>query len=102
MGTFEARRLAPGRKSRNSFEVNDSKGSLAFEVERMYELQLHLEGDSAETPGFRTINVTKLDRLYTGGWWPPGHILGYENTFVHTVKNLLDGIGTCESPAPTL
>jgi predicted dehydrogenase len=63
MGTFEARRLAPGRKNRNSFEVNDSKCSLAFEVERMYELQLHLEGDSAETPSFRTINVTKWDRL---------------------------------------
>jgi sugar phosphate isomerase/epimerase len=101
MGTFEARCLAPGRKNRNSFEVNGSKGSLAFDVERMYELQLHLEGDSAETPGFRTINVTKWDRLYTGAWWPPGHILGYENTLVHTVKNLLDGIGTCESPAPT-
>ena len=32
---------------------------------------------------------------------PPGHILGYEHTFIHTVKDLMDGIRTGKNPAPT-
>ena len=101
MGTFEVTRLAPGRKNRNSFEVNGSKGSLVFDLERMNELQLYLADDPAETAGFRTINVTEPGHPYVDAWWPPGHIIGYEHTFIHTVKDLLDGIDAGESPAPT-
>jgi predicted dehydrogenase len=101
MGTFEATRLAPGRKNRNSFEINGSGGSLVFDLERMNELQLYLADDPAQTAGFRTINVTQPDHPYMQAWWPAGHIIGYEHTFVHTIKDLLDGIGASESPSPT-
>jgi predicted dehydrogenase len=101
MGTFEVTRLAPGRKNRNSFEINGSKGSVAFDLERMNELELYFEDDPPEARGFRTVMVTEPDHPYVGAWWPPGHILGYEHTFVHTVKDLLDGIGAGKSPAPT-
>jgi predicted dehydrogenase len=101
MGTFEVTRLAPGRKNRNSFEINGSKGSVAFDLERMNELEVYFADEPAEVGGFRTVMVTEPDHPYVGAWWPPGHILGYEHTFVHTVKDLLDGIGAEESPAPT-
>ncbi len=101
MGTFEATRLAPGRKNRNSFEINGSGGSLVFDLERMNELRLYLADDPAETAGFRTINVTQPGHPYMQAWWPAGHIIGYEHTFVHTIKDLLDGISAGESPAPT-
>ena len=101
MGTFEVTRLAPGRKNRNSFEINGSKGSVAFDLERMNELEVYFEDDPPEVRGFRTVMVTEPDHPYVGAWWPPGHILGYEHTFVHTVKDLLDGIGAGKSPAPT-
>jgi predicted dehydrogenase len=100
IGTFEASRFAAGRRNQNSFEINGSKGSVAFDLERMNELEVYLEDDS-DVPGFRTVNVTEPDHPYAGAWWPPGHVLGYEHTFVHTVKDLLDGIGASESPAPT-
>jgi predicted dehydrogenase len=29
------------------------------------------------------------------------HIIGYEHTFVYTVKDLLDGIKTAKNPGPT-
>jgi predicted dehydrogenase len=99
VGTFEATRLAPGRKNHNSFEINGSGGSLVFDLERMNELQVYFEG--AEANGFRTVLVTEPDHPYAGAWWPPGHIIGYEHTFVHTVKDLLDGIAAGKSPAPT-
>ena len=100
-GTFEATRLAPGRKNHNSFEINGSNGSLVFDLERMNELEVYFEDDLPDIKGFRTVMVTEPGHPYVGAWWPPGHILGYEHTFVHTVKDLLDGVAARESPAPT-
>ncbi|HKG25926.1 MAG TPA: Gfo/Idh/MocA family oxidoreductase, partial [Thermomicrobiales bacterium] len=99
-GTFEATRLAPGRRNYNSFEVNGSNGSLVFNLERMNELQVYLADDPSGLQGFRTINVTDPGHPYSV-WWPAGHIIGYEHTFIHAVKDLLDGIKTGVSPAPT-
>ena len=101
IGTFEVTRLAPGRKNRNSFEINGSGGSLVFDLERMNELEVYFEDESPEARGFRTVMVTEPDHPYVGAWWPPGHILGYEHTFVHTVKDLLEGIAAGENPPPT-
>jgi predicted dehydrogenase len=101
MGTFEATRLAPGRKNHNSFEINGSNGSLAFDLERMNELQVYFEEDPPDAKGFRTVMVTEPDHPYAGAWWPPGHIIGYEHTFVHTVKDLLDGLAAGKIPPPT-
>jgi predicted dehydrogenase len=101
MGTFEATRLAPGRRNHNSFEINGSRGSLAFDLERMNELSVYFEDDAPDVKGFRTVLVTEPDHPFMGAWWPPGHIIGYEHTFVHTIKDLLDGITAGKSPAPS-
>ncbi|HEY7032258.1 MAG TPA: Gfo/Idh/MocA family oxidoreductase [Thermomicrobiales bacterium] len=99
-GTFEATRLAPGRRNYNSFEVNGSKGSLSFNLEKMNELEVFFTDDPPELQGFRNINVTAPGHPYAV-WWPAGHIIGYEHTFTHAVKDLLDGIKANTSPAPT-
>jgi len=101
MGTFEATRFAAGRRNKNAFEINGSKGSVAFNLERMNELEVFFVDDDADVQGFRTVNVTEPDHPFAGAWWPPGHILGYEHTFVHTMKDLMDGIKAGESMAPT-
>ena len=88
-------------RNQNAFEINGSKGSVAFDLERMNELEVFFVDDDADVQGFRTVNVTEPDHPYAGAWWPPGHILGYEHTFVHTMKDLMDGIKTGKSPAPT-
>ena len=101
IGTFEATRFAAGRRNKNAFEINGSKGSVAFNLERMNELEVFFVDDDADVQGFRTVNVTEPDHPFAGAWWPPGHIIGYEHTFVHTMKDLMDGIKAGESPAPT-
>ncbi len=101
MGTFEATRFAAGRRNKNAFEINGSKGSVAFDLERMNELEVFFADDAADVQGFRTVNVTEPEHPYAGAWWPPGHIIGYEHTFVHTMKDLMDGIGAGKSPSPT-
>ncbi len=101
MGTIEGSRLAPGRKNYNRFEINGSKGSLAFDLERMNELEVYRVDDPAGRHGFRTILVTEpAHHPYVKAWWPPGHIIGYEHTFVHTFHDLLEGIADGRSPRP--
>ncbi len=100
-GTFEATRLAPGRRNYNAFEINGSNGSVAFNLERLNELRVFFADDPPGLQGFRTINVTEADHPYAAAWWPAGHIIGYEHTFVHAVKDLLDGIKAGQTPAPT-
>jgi predicted dehydrogenase len=101
IGTFEISPMIPGRKAKESFEINGSEGSLVFDLERMNELRVYFEEDPPEASGFRTVLVTEPEHPYMEGWWPPGHIVGYEHTFVHTVKDLLDGIKTGVEPSPT-
>jgi predicted dehydrogenase len=101
IGTFEASPLVPGRKAKGSFDVHGSNGSLALDLERMNERRVFFEGEEPETAGFRTLLVTEPEHPYMARWWPPGHIIGYEHTFVHTVKDLLGGIKTGNSPGPT-
>jgi predicted dehydrogenase len=100
-GTFEATRMATGRRNYNSFEINGSLGSISFNLERLNELQVYFREDEAGLQGFRTINVTEGVHPYTGAWWPAGHIIGWEHTHTHVVKDLLDGIRTGVNPYPS-
>lgn len=92
IGSFEATRFAPGRKNRNSFEIYGSEGSLAFDLERMNELQFHSRTDPPHAQGFRTILATESCHPYIQHWWPPGHIIGYEHEFTHAVADFVDAV----------
>jgi len=98
IGSIEASRFATGRKNQNRFEINGSKGSMVFNLERMNELELYT--DEGEESGFRTIQVTGKTHPYMEAWWPPGHIIGYEHTFTHTVLELLQALKEDRLPSP--
>jgi predicted dehydrogenase len=101
VGTFESTRFATGRKNYNSFEINGSDGSLAFNFERMNELEFYSARDPADQQGFRTILATDASHPYFGVWWPGGHIIGYEHTFTHTVYNLISAIAKNKPASPS-
>jgi predicted dehydrogenase len=91
VGTIEATRLALGHRNAMRWEVNGSKASLAFDLERMNELQVfRADGDRAR--GFKTVLVSEPDHPFWEHWWPPGHIIGWEHTFVHELHHLLTAI----------
>jgi predicted dehydrogenase len=98
IGTIEGSRFAPGRKNYNRFEINGSRGSLVFDLERMNELELY-EEDGPES-GFRTILATDPSHPYVEAWWPPGHILGYEHTFTHTVRDFVLAVAEGKGASP--
>jgi predicted dehydrogenase len=101
MGVFEATRFAVGRKNANSFEINGEKGSVAFNFERMNELEYFNNEDPEDRRGFRTILATEPSQPYAGAYWPAGHIIGYEHSFINTVYDLLNGHAAGQSPHPT-
>ncbi|HEY2406771.1 MAG TPA: Gfo/Idh/MocA family oxidoreductase [Polyangiaceae bacterium] len=98
IGSVEASRFATGRKNMNRFEINGSRGSLVFDLERLNELELYVE--QGKDSGFRRILATDPAHPYAGAWWPPGHLLGYEHSFTHTVRDLILAIAEQRLPTP--
>jgi predicted dehydrogenase len=101
IGAIDVTRMAPGRKNCNRFEINGSAGSLAFDLERMNELEVYLGSDPPAVRGFRRVIVTEQTHPYIKAWWPPGHIIGYEHTFTHTVFDFLEAMADKRVPSPS-
>ena len=102
VGTLEASRFCPGRKNSLCFEINGSKGSIVFDLERLNELQVHLAGSSPgeQAQGFRTVLVSEADHPFWQWWWPHGHMIGWEHSFVHEIHHLLTAIREDSDVAP--
>ena len=101
IGTLEATRFAVGHRNANIFEINGSKGSLKFNLERLNELEVHSRADAANSQaGFRSELITEPDDPFIEWWWPPGHTIGWEHTFVHEIHHLLDAVANDADVAP--
>lgn len=87
VGTLEATRFAAGRKNQLTWEINASRGSLVFDMERLNELLI-----STGTTGFTRRLVTEAGDPFMSYWWPPGHTIGWEHTFVHELRHMLEAI----------
>ncbi|MCX2926827.1 Gfo/Idh/MocA family protein [Streptomyces sp. NEAU-W12] len=101
LASFEATRYATGRKNALRIELNGERGSLAFDLERLNELSYHDGTEPAAHAGFRRILVTEPDHPYLDAWWPPGHGLGYEHTFVHQARDLVHAVAEGRTPEPS-
>ena len=101
IGTLEASRFCPGRKNYQMFEINGSKGSIRFNLERLNELEVFWkDAPVKETQGFTDVLVTEAYHPFWSNWWPHGHIIGWEHTFVHEIAHLLDAIVNNKEVAP--
>ncbi|QOR69611.1 Gfo/Idh/MocA family oxidoreductase [Ruania alkalisoli] len=101
ISTFEATRFAWGRKNALRIEINGTQGSVAFDLERLNELQYFDAREGTRTNGFRTILVTEGEHPYIAAWWPPGHGLGYEHGFTHQVVDLVTALAEGTQPEPS-
>ncbi|GAB3423421.1 Gfo/Idh/MocA family oxidoreductase [Haloparvum alkalitolerans] len=97
VGTLEATRMATGHKNDHTVEVHGSKGSLRFSLERLNELEVLREGDR----GYETVLVTDEEDPYLDHWWPPGHVLGWEHTFVHENYEFLSAVAEGREFSPS-
>ena len=101
LGTFESTRFAAGRKNYNSFEINAEKASIRFNLERMNEFDIFWVGtEPQETQGWTNVLATEGYHPWWENWWPHGHIIGWEHTFVHELTHFLDAIVNDAEVAP--
>ena len=101
IGTLEASRFAAGRKNGQRFEINCEKGTIVFSLERLNELQVFWVGEQPEdTQGFHDVMVSEPIHPWWENWWPQGHIIGWEHSFVHEINHLLDCMVNDKDVAP--
>jgi predicted dehydrogenase len=100
LGSVGGTNYAAGRRAHMTFEVNGSRGTVAFDLERLNSLFVHLVDDSVPGGGLREVHVTEADHPWGGLWWPPGHGMGWDATMVHQLGHGLDAIAAGKSVGP--
>ncbi|MCX6029341.1 MAG: Gfo/Idh/MocA family oxidoreductase [Chloroflexi bacterium] len=101
IGTLEATRFAAGRKNYEVLEINGEKGSIRFDLHRMNELEVFwIDDEPKETQGFHQVLISEGYHPFWSNWWPHGHIIGWEHSFVHELTHFLDCIVNDKPVAP--
>jgi predicted dehydrogenase len=102
VGTLEASRFSPGRKNYNTFEINAEHGSVRFDLEAMNELEVFWKHGATDknTMGFTKVLVSESYHPFWSNWWPQGHFIGWEHTFVHELSHFLDAVVNNKTVAP--
>jgi predicted dehydrogenase len=100
LGSLAGTNMAAGRRAHMTFELNGSGGTLAYDLERLNSLWIHLLGEHPGGGGLREVHVTDADHPYGGTWWPPGHSIGWDASLVHELGHFLEAVGGRRSAGP--
>ncbi|UKA64796.1 Gfo/Idh/MocA family protein [Arthrobacter sp. FW306-04-A] len=87
--SVEASRVATGRKNSLQIEVYGTLGAFTFDLENLNALSFLDTAAPVREQGFRRILVTEPDHPYMHAWWPQGHVIGWEHTFTHQIRDFL-------------
>ena len=98
--TLEISRIASGRKCGLTFELYGSRGSVAFDQERMNELRLCEAGQRPGRAGFRTLLAGPGHGDYARFCPAPGHGLGINDLKVIEIHRLLAAVAGGEPFTP--
>ncbi|TQS93856.1 Gfo/Idh/MocA family oxidoreductase [Arthrobacter sp. TS-15] len=101
IASVEASRVATGQKNSLRLEIYGSLGSMTFDLENLNELYFMDTTVPVREQGFRRILVNEPEHPYLEAWWPQGHIIGWEHTFTHQIRDFLTAIAAGESPSPS-
>ena len=99
--SVEASRVATGQKNSLKIEVYGTEGALTFDLESLNELNFLDATAPVREQGFRRILVTEPEHPYLGPWWPQGHIIGWEHTFTHQIRDFLLAVDGGTPPSPS-
>jgi len=100
VGTFEATRFGIGIKNGNAFQIHGANGMLRFNLERLNHLEFVDATQPSTEQGPRDLLVTDLKHPIFGNFWRPGHIIGYEHTFIAAVAEFLFAVSKDEHFRP--
>jgi predicted dehydrogenase len=101
VASVDVSRVALGQKNALRVEVYGTAGSLTFNLENPNELYFLNGTEPIEVQGFRRILVTEPEHPYISGWWPQGHVIGWEHSFTHQIRDFLLSIADGTDPSPS-
>ncbi|MFB8369160.1 Gfo/Idh/MocA family protein [Pseudarthrobacter sp. NPDC055928] len=101
IASVEASRVATGRKNSLQLEIYGDQGSILFDLENLNELRFLDATAPAREQGYRRILVSEPDHPYLDAWWPQGHIIGWEHTFTHEIRDFLLAVDGGTPPTPS-
>ena len=95
--SLEVTRMATARKNALGIEVYGTAGALRFDLESLNHLDVCLDGSDT----FSRQLVTEPGDPYIDGWWPPGHVLGWDATFTNQAADFLAALAAGREPTPS-
>ncbi|WP_457972621.1 Gfo/Idh/MocA family protein [Arthrobacter sp. D1-17] len=101
IASVEVSRVATGRKNALTLEIYGDKGTLLFNLENLNELSFLDATVPVREQGFRRILVNEPEHPYLDAWWPQGHIIGWEHTFTHQIRDFLLALSEGSAPSPS-
>ena len=101
IASVEVSRVATGQKNSLKLEIYGDKGALLFDLEDLNELGFLDATLPVREQGFRRILVNEPEHPYLEAWWPQGHVIGWEHTFTHEIRDFLVAVGTGTQPSPS-
>ena len=101
IASVEVSRVATGQKNSLKLEIYGDKGTILFDLENLNELGFLDATAPVREQGFRRILVNEPEHPYLEAWWPQGHIIGWEHTFTHQVRDFLTAIQDQTPPSPS-
>ncbi len=99
-GTMECSGVATGRKNELAWEINGSRGSLAFNVEDPDHLSVYSDDVEVKTRGFARVSVTDPRHPLRTLYLPPGHGAGWEYGHVHALHHFIQCVVDGAEVAP--
>ena len=92
IGQIACSRVATGRKNYLTYEIQGTKGSVRYDLERMGEVQVYFQSDNERDRGFRTVLLNPLMKGYSA-FQPAGGIsIAYNDMKILEVHALFDAI----------
>jgi predicted dehydrogenase len=99
-GSIEANWVKTGRNMQLGFEIEGSKGAIAFTQERLNELKFYRAGGNIRDKGFTLIESGPQHPPYGGFCVAGGHQLGFNDLKTIEIAEFLGGIATGKSAGP--
>ncbi|MFJ4171278.1 Gfo/Idh/MocA family protein [Paenarthrobacter sp. NPDC089714] len=101
IASVEVSRVATGQKNSLKLEIYGDKGTILFDLEALNELGFLDATLPVREQGFRRILVNEPEHPYLEAWWPQGHIIGWEHTFTHQIRDFLLAVRDGSQPSPS-
>ena len=99
-GTIEANWVKTGRKMQLDFEIEGSKGALAFSQEHLNQLKLYKAGSNPKANGFTIIESGPQHEPYGRFCIAGGHQLGFNDLKTIEMAEFLGGIASGKAVGP--